>query len=207
MLLRMEREPFNIQDAWQGVGELYRWITSLFGAPFALAERLLLLKETRRDILAWLGPVEALARRLLLLKALSLPAPNYLPPKPFAGRLLIAFTDRPLQAINPESEKWRVCFSVMPHGVLRRKRGAQIGAYADPRSPDDFNAFPLARRLEALRRVLENPAPAVARLCRLLAARRDAVSYAFRPYRPRATCAQYALADVQRALDLALNTS
>jgi hypothetical protein len=203
----MEREPFDHQNAWDHVSEMYRYIVALFGAPFALAERFILMKKDRRDLLAWLGPVEALARRLLLLKALALPAPNYLAPKPFAGRLLIAFTDRPLQAIHPESESWRVCFSVMPYGVLRRKRGAERVAHTDRRSADEFNAVPLARRVEALRRVLENPAPAIARLARLLAARRDAVVYAFGPYRPRATCAQTALADAQRALDLALNTS
>ncbi|MES1203642.1 MAG: hypothetical protein ABUS57_19570, partial [Pseudomonadota bacterium] len=62
-------------------------------------------------------------------------------------------------------------------------------------------------RLEALRRLLENPQPALARLCRLLATQRAAVESAFRPYRPRATCVQSALNDAQREIDLAFNTS
>jgi hypothetical protein len=205
----MERERFDLQDAWAQVGELYGYIVALFGAPFAIAERLLLMRQTRRDLLSWLGPVEAWARRLLLLKALAMPRPNDAPPKPFDGRLLVAFTDRPPEAVHPESAKWRVRFCVMPYGVLRGKlhQDSAAGPAADRRCADEFNAVPLARRLEALRRVLENPAPAVARLCRLLAAHRDAVEYAFQPYRPRATCVKSALDEAQTALRLAFNSS
>ncbi len=202
----MNREPFSLQQAWQNVGELYAWIVSLFGAPFAIAERLMLVRKSRREILSWLGPVEALARRLLLLKALTMPTPNDAPRKVFPGRLLIAFADRPIENIHPESAKWRVRFCVMPHGVLRGKRNTEPGA--DRRGGDiNFNALPLARCLEALRRVLENPAPAVARLARLIATQREAVAAAFRPYRPRATCVRFALDDAQRQIDLALDTS
>jgi hypothetical protein len=206
----MNREPFSLQDAWQYVGELYAAIVSLFGAPFEIATQFILMRQNRRDILAWLGPAEALARRLLLLKALSMPKTNYAPPKAMAGRLVIAFADRPIEDINTETAKWRVRFCVMPHGLLRRTRSKEpnAGLCADQRGGDiNFNAIPLARRIEALRRVLENPAPALARLCTLLATQRAAVEAAFRPYRPRATCAQAALAEAQSEVDLALNTS
>jgi hypothetical protein len=84
----MNREPFDIQEAWQAVAMLYGYIASLFGGAAAIAERLLLRRQMRRDILAWLGPAEALARRVLLLKALSLPKPNTPPaPPPALGRL------------------------------------------------------------------------------------------------------------------------
>jgi hypothetical protein len=202
----MNREPFSLQDAWQAMGDLYAAIVSLFGAPFDIAMQLILVRQNRRDILAWLGPVEALARRLLLLKALSLPPPNDAPPKTPPGRVVIAFADRPQEDIYPESEKWRVRFCVMPHGVLRTKRNKE--PCADQRGGAiNFNALPLGRRLEALRRLLENPQPALARLRRLLATQRAAVEAAFRPYRPRATCVQSALNDAQREIDLALNTS
>ncbi|MES1204205.1 MAG: hypothetical protein ABUS57_22420, partial [Pseudomonadota bacterium] len=178
-----------------------------FGAPFDIAMQLILARQNRRDILAWLGPVEALARRLLLLKALSMPTPNEAAPKTLPGRVVIAFADRPIEDINPESEEWRVRFCVMPRGVLRAQRNAGE-VCKDQRGGDiNFNALPLARRLEALRRLLENPQPALARLCRLLATQRPAVESAFRPYRPRATCVQTALNDAQREIDLALNTS
>jgi hypothetical protein len=188
------------------MGTLYAWIVSLFGAPFAIAERLILVRKTRRDILQWLGPIEALARRLLLLKALTLPKPNCPPAKVWAGRLLIAFADRPQAEIDPNAETWRVRFCVMPQGALRRK--SRGDAPADKRAGGHvLNALPLARRIEALRRVLENPAPALARLARLLATQREVIVAAFKPYRPRATCVQSLLMETQRQVDLALNTS
>jgi hypothetical protein len=70
-----------------------------------------------------------------------------------------------------------------------------------------YNALPLARRIEALRRVLDNPDPAVQRLVRLLAARRSDLVRAFRPYRPPGGPAHTALSQTQNALDLAFNTS
>ena len=91
----MNREEFSLQETWAHVGELYAWIVSLFGAPAAIAARLMLMRKERRDLLAWLGPVEALARRLLLLKALTLPTPNEAPRAGVSGRLAIAFKDRP----------------------------------------------------------------------------------------------------------------
>jgi hypothetical protein len=111
-----------------------------------------------------------------------------------------------------------VRFNVMPIGALRRTSCSEFGAKPDPQPGADprthrrgadiqFNALPLARRLEALRRVLENPAPALARLCRLIATKRDAVEAAFRTYRPPANAAQDPLAEAQRELDLAFNTS
>jgi hypothetical protein len=206
----MNREPFSLQDAWQHVGDLYATIVSLFGAPFEIATQFILMRQNRRDILAWLGPVEALARRLLLLKALTMPKPNDAPPKALPGRITIAFADRQIEDIHPKSAEWRVRFNVMPMGAVRRKRRTDSGAdaTADARGGDiNFNALPLARRLEALRRVLENPQPALARLCRLIATKREAVEAAFRPYRARANTVQTALSDAQRELDHALNTS
>jgi hypothetical protein len=103
-------------------------------------------------------------------------------------------------------ETWRVGFCVAPHGLLRRRRGEAARA-GERAGGVNLNALALARRLEALRRVLENPAPALARLCRLLAGRRTAVQAAFRPYRPRATPVQTLLPAAQAALELAFNRS
>ncbi len=193
-----------MQGAWEHVGYLYGCIVSLFGAPFAIAERLAFVRKNRRDLLAWLGPVEALARRLLLLKALSLPKSNQPPPASRAGRVLIAFTDRPIPDIHPDSEQWRVRFNVMPRGL--RSLPHNTSPCNDRRGDNIFNALPLARRLEALRRVLEQPGPAIARLCRLLASARETVISAFRPYRPPATCVRDVLDSTQRELTRALDT-
>ena len=139
-----------------------------------------------------------------------MPKPNDAPPKALPGRIVIAFADRQIEDIHPKSTEWRVRFNVMPMGALSRKprTESESAPAADQRGGDvNFNALPLARRLEALRRVLENPQPALARLCRLIATKREAVAAAFRPYRPPANAVQSALADAQRELDLALNTS
>ena len=202
----MNRAPFSLSDTWQHVAELYGWIVSLFGAPLEIADKRALMRKDRREILAWLGPVEALARRLLLLKALSLPKPNQPAPPPAAqGKLVIAFTDRPEWSPGENAEDWRVSFRVLPRGALRPRTGAP---QTDQRGGAiTMTAFPLARRIEALRRVLENPEPALARLTRFLAARRDEVATAFAPFRPPAACCREALDETQEALELALNTS
>jgi hypothetical protein len=205
----MSRAPFSLSDTWNHVGELYAWIISVFGDAEAIAAQLMLTRARRRDLLAWLGPVEALARRLLLLKALTLPPPNQPAPHAATGRLAIAFTDAPEPSPEESPERWRVIFRVMPNAACPRR--AADTAFANERSQDkratSFNAFALARRIEALRRVLENPKPALARLARALATRRSAIVRAFAPYRPRPLCAAEALAETQGALDLALNSS
>ena len=199
------RPPFPLQDAWAHVGELYDWIVSLFGAPRALADRLILLRKQRHEILAWLVPVEALARRLLLLKALSLPKANT-PPVFTPGARVARFADRAAPVMEEDAESWRVRFSVWPHGATRKAASNPPLAMQRGGAPTE-NALPLARRLEALRRVLENPEPALKRLTRLLAARRKTAPAAFAPYRPPAGPCATPLAEAQEELALAWNTS
>jgi hypothetical protein len=205
----MTREPFNLEDAWEGVAYLYDWIVSLFGAPAKLAALLLLRRKTRCDLLAWLGPVEALARRLLLLKALALPKSNAPPaPPPAKGRLTMAFADRAEWALDENPETWRVRFRVVPCNTLERPHPVgETDAPAGRRRSTLYNAYPLARRIEALRRVLDNPDPAVKRLAHFLATRRAALVAAFGPYRPPGGPARDALSNTQNALELALINS
>ena len=208
ILLPMNRAPFSLQDTWAHVAELYGWIVSLFGEPVDIADKRVLMRKDRRDFLAWLGPVEALARRLLLLKALTLPPANTPPAPPAAqGKLVIAFTDKPEWAPGEAAEEWRVVFRVLPHHALTRPKPASI-VLSDRRGGGvAYTAFPLARRLEALRRVLENPEPALKRLTRFLAARRSEIAAAFTKYRPQNSCCREALEETQEAVELALNTS
>jgi hypothetical protein len=205
----MNREPFDIQEAWQTVAMLYGYIASLFGGAAAIAERLLLRRKMQRDLLAWLGPAEALARRVLLLKALALPKPNTPPVLlPATGRLAMAFTDRQAWALDENAETWRVRFRVLPGDAFRRKKIEGEEVLSDRRGGGiTYNAYPLARRIEALRRLLDNPEPAVKRLARLLATRRADIVAVFGPYRPPGGPAATALSETQNALDLALNTS
>ena len=64
-----------------------------------------------------------------------------------------------------------------------------------------------AGRLEALRRVLDNPRAALDRLVRLLAARRETAPAAFASYRPPAGPVFTALTEAQEELAAAWNTS
>jgi hypothetical protein len=124
----------------------------------------------------------------------------------------MAFTDRADQDFDEDSSRWRVNFRVLPY--VRRPNFID-GAGANPALHDrrggalTYNAIALARRIEALSRVVDNPDPAVKRLARLLATRRDDIVRAFRPYRPPGGPARDALGNTQNALDLAfaLNSS
>jgi hypothetical protein len=209
----MNREPFNLDDAWAWAQDLCATIAVLFGAPATIAARLLLRRKWRHDMLAWLGPLEALVRRLLLLKALDGPAPNCAPAPPARkANLVIAFTDRQQPDLPEDAAQWRVRFAVWPYGHMRSQSTApKIDARRG--GGIHFNAVPLARRLEALRRVLDNPDAALARLVRLLAQDRangrDSAPAAFRPYRPPGGPVVTILTATQGEVELklALNTS
>lgn len=64
---------------WRAARFLMRGLMSALGAPEEIAQRGLLTRRARAEILAWLRPVEALLRRLLLVRAAAL-APELAPP-------------------------------------------------------------------------------------------------------------------------------
>jgi hypothetical protein len=211
----MKSEPFDLQAAWSHVATLCGWILNLLN-PADIGERVSLLRDKRRELLAWLGPAEALARRVLLLKALSLPKANLPPAHAITGKLTNAFTDRTeaelTECLEGPPETWRVRFRVMPSIGPHRRLAAGETSEREPqakgwRLSSIYNAIPLARRIEALRRVLDNPEPAVKRLVRLLATRRADIVHAFGPYRPPHGCARTPMAETQAEIDLAFNTS
>ncbi|MEJ0024202.1 MAG: hypothetical protein WDN76_12915 [Alphaproteobacteria bacterium] len=77
MMLRMEdEEPFTLEAAWADLQHGVAVMLAAFGCALAIAERLILPRKARIDILQWLAPLEATGRRLVLLEALKLPAPN-----------------------------------------------------------------------------------------------------------------------------------
>ncbi len=179
-------------------------VIALFGAPAAIAAMRILRRATRIEILHWLAPLEALARRLLLLEAAELP-PRNAPPARFvaSGRIANALRDTPAPSEDPA--QWRVRFSLWPHGAQRRSaREARIG---QPAHSIKETALALAKRLEALSRLLQNRKAYVQRMASLLAARRDTAFTAFAPFRfpgPVATL----LAETQAQVETALaNTS
>lgn len=182
-------EPFTLNAAWEQVKVLLGFMAALFGTPGALAAQMYLRATSRLEILQWLAPLEALARRLLAIEALSRPPPNMPAPAvrlrdaPVAG----ALKEAPAPAPDPaDPETWRVVFNLWP--------GARAGARFSPRAdlaeapsepPLLRNALPLARRIEALRRLAEAPDRALRRMAALLAARRAEAAKRFAPYAAR----------------------
>ncbi|MGE3301510.1 MAG: hypothetical protein AB7M12_00165 [Hyphomonadaceae bacterium] len=192
-------QRFDLSAAWERLAAMIQWIVALYGGPAEIAQRLCFLRKDRQHFLAWLAPLEALARRLLFIEAAVLPAPNRAPAVTAAGRIANAYTDEPRAELPEDPKRWRVVFRVGPSSARRAApsvlapRG--FGAIA--------NALPLARRLEALLRLMENRTRALARLARRLHASPKRCAAAFAPYRHRARFATDALHAAQTEADIA----
>lgn len=195
----MTDEPYTREEIWHHLADMVGMVVSLFGAPAAIAAQRFLRIVARAKILHWLAPLEALARRLLLLEAAALPPANAPPPR--IARLHIANTlrDAPEFAWEEDASQWRVRFSIWPYGAHRRARREPREGKA-PRRRVTENALVIARRVEALWRVLENRRAHVQRMARMLAARRASAYAAFAPYRFGGP-AKDLLHEVQREID------
>ena len=197
---RMDREPFSLDAAWAQLGELVSWLVSLFGKPVEIALRWGLVKRSRQEILDWLAPVEALARRLLLIEAAQTQPPNFIPKATPRDAVASARRDAPQADLDAESATWRVVFHL---GALARGRAKpSTGPMTDlPLRP---NAWPLAKRLEALLRLTQDRAGVLARLARRMAAHAAEFAAPYKRY-PHAggPCAS-ALAEASGELDRVL---
>jgi len=173
----------------------------------ALAQRLLLRREKRIEILQWLAPLEALARRLLLLEALALPAPNA--PAPFfkKGKLASSYADRPAPELPEDAEQWRVRFHVW---TVASAGKSPLAVQTARTRPLNLNAIPLAKRIEALRRLYDQRSVYARRLADRLHQGVGRARRAFAPYRHVATPVRSLLREAQREVEiglLRLNTS
>jgi hypothetical protein len=197
-------EPFSIEEAWAGLQDaISALLVTAGGCAAALADCLMLPRAMRMQILQWLAPAEALARRLILLEALNLPASNQ--PAPFVpkGRLANAYADRPAAELPADVSEWRVRFHVWSPNTPPRK--AKISAQQAVRShPIQYNAIPLARRVEALRRVYDQRALYARRLAQRLHHAPARARKAFGPYRYRATAVLTLMRRTQTEVDRAL---
>jgi hypothetical protein len=173
------------------------------GCAAAVAQRLILTRANRIQILQWLAPLEAVARRLLLIEALKLPAPNA--PAPFirSAKLASAYADRPHPDLPESAEAWRVRFHIGIGPASRPRLPAQNVA-SGAASPVQFNAIALARRMEALRRLFGQREAYARRLALRVHHAGARARKAFAPYRHRATAVRTLMRTVQREADLAL---
>ncbi len=211
-----DQKPFTLERAWDDLRYALRWIVAACGWPAGIAARCVLSNKARQDILVWLAPIEAMARRILLLAALKAGVPNLLARRKHrATRIASAMLDAPLREPPENPADWRVLFSDWPRssGAVRREgdhAGPQILAKEDAGATHvpAHNAYPLARRVEALMRLADDPKPAIARMARKIAEHRALLLVAFAPYRHNALPVESLLAEVQAHVDAALlNTS
>lgn len=156
----------NLCDTLLAVWRHARWVFLQFcdfhASPRALAEREWIVTHEYRKIEAWLRAIELLTRRLVLAAALaSNVVLKPLPPRAHAQtrqrRRVLVWLQKP--------ETW-----IARLRVFSDKPPEVNFTYHNKRDvPRVMRSFPLARRLEAVRRVLADPDPRVHRLAVKLA--------------------------------------
>lgn len=201
---------------WERLRALFERIIAAVGAP-AIMAALTLAPLMRTGIIRQLALVEILARKLLLAEAAAL-APEPAPRGPHLIEIQLSAsglytapptrrstrtrsTPRAIDLTNPET--WSAHFALaIPRDqrTVSNRDAPRIRALwgaAPPPTPEraapqrNSDAFLIARRAEALRRMLHNPTPYVTRLSRT---RRICVA------RSRETITRYALKAPRRFL-------
>ncbi|MBI1185745.1 MAG: hypothetical protein GC206_00120 [Alphaproteobacteria bacterium] len=184
-------------DLWSAAIDRLSWLRGLFGSPFAfLRQRGALSRDERNDVLAHLRPLERLVRATLMLMALA----DQGPPRPASvpkrrPRRTIAAPRWP----GEDSSAWRgVAFRVLASPARPRRRAVR----AAPATI--FHRYPLAKRMEAIARVLARPERWIARLAQTFRTRTTSASRAraalgrYGPHAPGAIAAAAALIDAAR---------
>jgi len=166
--------PASAAPLWRRAELMLTRVLALAGGPAAIAATRWLSRAMRRAIACRLGMIEYIVRKLLLAETLRLdlqgsvslqngatpPAANGARPHREAAR---AHSDPTLP------HTWSVRFALRPPSERPSERSSMrqpLHTARAPRKPDP--AWRLARRLEALCRVFEDPLPHARRLARLL---------------------------------------
>lgn len=181
--------PLSIAPLWARVRAAFARAVAAIGAPAAIVALGLLPHALRRTIANRIALLEHIVRKLLLAEAGRLEAhPSSFRTRASAirnpgasGRRLAVARAAKLDLAR--SETWPARFALAPprdpRAVpeanaprIRALWGATPNTQTQPSPPraprDESSAFRLARRLEALRRVLDDPRPHAARLARVL---------------------------------------
>jgi hypothetical protein len=145
------RPQFSAQllTVWEHACWVWSQICDLFASPRALAMQEWIGRAEYRDIEGWLRPLEQLTRRLLFVAALAIDVVL----KPIRQ---IARTKRPRRvrlAWPAKPETWKAHFRLM---WQRTDKSCEPANLSVP-NPGVMPTFPLARRIEAVRRVLAAP--------------------------------------------------
>jgi hypothetical protein len=127
--------------------------------PEAIALEIVIHRERRHDFLRWLRIVEEMLRRVLFLEASAI-ATSFPPPTP--ARLLTARTRKPAPVFNREdSTTWRLSLRMTPPAGRQHHRKHKPSR-RQPRIV--VPSRPLALRVQAILRALEDPHPYIQRL-------------------------------------------
>jgi hypothetical protein len=178
---------------WAAAHTAFARLRAAFGDASAIAALDPLTRALRRELLAWLAPLEALVRKLILIEAATFsgvaplstrkPPPRRAHSAPRApecgapGHWRAPFhmpIPPEVHRCVPEDRAPRIRL-LGPPTLVREIWRAQ-GPSAPPASPrqrstfdPEISSWRLARRVEALRRALDNPKPHARRLARRLA--------------------------------------
>ncbi len=180
---------------WEAARHWLDCAIALFGGPVALVAEGFLTPRARAEFYDWLRPIEALARRLLVILAaeMRLAPVAARPPRARVRKRRLIAQDK------DDSTRWRVAFQISARAAAPRSRTDKARTQTIRR--DEFDCWPAAERLEALIRVIADPAPVARRLARRLAARPDKARALARPPKRRQMMGDWA---VQAAADQAL---
>lgn len=162
-----------LDHIWQHARELFARAQRAIGDTAALAARLWLYRDEAQDIRNWIAPVETLLRHLFLIEALKLAPPQ---PGPKAKRV-----GSTAWAPREPSHSFRFLTKPKPHPARVRQLGPPVlvrdiwcenarlalvhRLRTAQRRPMQQR---LARRIDAIARVLAAPEQAIARLARKL---------------------------------------
>lgn len=182
--------PLTAEPLWARARAMFARAVAAIGRPAAIAAIATLGERLRRAIIAWLCPLEHAVRKLLLAETAALKrSPSWKTSfevrNGAANKSACAAGAAHAEPDISRPETWSASFSLspprdplaVPDCRAPRIRALWGGENAAPAlvmlkasaHARHATAFQLARRLEALRRVLEDPLPQAQRLARLLA--------------------------------------
>ena len=186
MSVTTESSRLTVPELWTRTHAMFTRAIAAIGPLPQLAAIAQLTPSFRRSAVRWIALLEHIVRKLLLAEASKLPAaPVCVPQLKRAPCSSTAHSNAPPRAIDtshPEAWSARFSFSLprderaVPESRAPRIRAlwgnspppapphAQPPRVVDP----ERGGFRLARRLEALRRVLKDPLPYAQRLARIM---------------------------------------
>lgn len=144
--------PAALRDVWASACAIWQTLCDVFDTPASLAEREFITRSEHKLLNDWVYHLELLIHRLVLVGALAL---NFVlrplqphAPRPRKSRRVLLWPARP--------EAWPARFRMMRGGGRNADDSYRPPQPARP-APAVVSSFPLARRIEAMRRVLANP--------------------------------------------------